>query len=123
MSARLEVLAGEKSLLLARSALCRLRLRHATHELRASLSWRRASVAAASASVMPPIVFGLALSFIGVGRAARVLKIAARIVVLAKVAGFAMGLARELATRPAYAIEAGRPLRAPSADEQGERRG
>ena len=121
MSTRLEALAGEKSLLLARSALCRLRLRRATHELRVSLSWRRASIAAATASVMPPIAFGLALSFVGFGRAARLLKLAARIVVVAKLARLAIGVARKLAP-PAHAIEAG-PLRVRSNDEQGERRG
>jgi hypothetical protein len=98
MSTRLETLAADKEALLMRSALCRLRLRRATHGLRVSLDWKRASFVAASASLVPPVAFGLALSFIGAGRVARVLKLAGRIVVFAKLTRFAIGLACSVAT-------------------------
>jgi hypothetical protein len=91
MSTRLEVLAVDKQMLVTRSALCRLRLRRSSHELRVTLDWKRVTVAAASASVMRPIAFGLALSFVGAGRAARVLKVAAGAIVLAKLARFVIG--------------------------------
>ena len=91
MSARLEIFAVDKQMLVTRSALCRLRLRRARHELRGALDWKRATVAAASASVVRPIAFGLALSFIGAGRAARILKLAAGAIALAKLARFIAG--------------------------------
>ena len=97
MSTRLDALAVDKEELLTRSALCRLRLRRAAHELRASLGWRSASVVTAAASVVPPVVFGIALSWIGAGRVARALELTARIVVFAKLARLAIGLARKLA--------------------------
>jgi len=94
MISRLDALALERQLLLTRSALCRLRLRRATHELRVTLDWKRASVAAASVTAIRPIAFGLALWFIGAGRTGRVLKFAARVIVLAKLARFLTGVRR-----------------------------
>jgi hypothetical protein len=61
MSAILPTLAQEKELLLMRSALCRLRLRRSTRELRGSLD-------------------------LGFGRATRVARIAGRVLVFAKLA-------------------------------------
>jgi len=97
MSTRLATLALDKEELLTRSALGRLRLRRAAHELRVSLGWRSASIVTAGASVVPPVVFGIALSWIGAGRVARALALAGRIVVFAKLARFAIGLACKLA--------------------------
>ena len=86
MNARLESLASEKETLLMRSALCRLRLRRATHNLRDSLHWKRASVAVANVPAIRRIAFGLAVSLAGFGRTARMVMLAGRIVLFAKLA-------------------------------------
>lgn len=101
MSARLEALAVEKEMLLMRSALCRLRLRRATHEVRASLDWKRAALGTARSWSVHPVVFGLALSIVGAGRAARWLKLAGRIVILAKLARVVTAGAGDLLRRRA----------------------
>jgi len=101
MSIRLEALAVEKEMLLMRSALCRLRLRRATHEVRTSLDWKRAVLGTARAWTVPPVVFGLALSIVGVGRAARWLQLAGRILVFARLARLVSGSVGDLLRRRA----------------------
>ena len=93
MNARLETLAGERRALLDRSALCRLQLRREAYVLRNSVTWRRASAAAATAPAVRAIAWSLALSFLGVGRAARMLVFAGRAILLVKVARAALGYA------------------------------
>ena len=97
MKARLEPLASEKEMLLMRSALCRLRLRRATHNLRDSLHWKRAAVAVAAVPAIRRIAFGLALSLAGFGRTARMVMLAGRIVLFAKLARSVIDYARHRA--------------------------
>ena len=97
MNARLELLAGEREMLLMRSALCRLRLHRATHELRDSLHWKRASVAGTAVPAIRRIAFGLAVSLVGVGRTARMVLLAGRIVLFAKLARLVFDYARHRA--------------------------
>ena len=84
MSARAEALALERELLVARSALDRLRLRRGSQVLRDSLSWRSAAVTAAAALPARRLAFDLALSFVGVRRAARAVVLASRALSLAR---------------------------------------
>jgi len=101
MSARLESLELEKQALLDRSALCRLRLRREAHALRGTLRRERVSVAVAAAPAARAIAWSVALSFLGVGRVARLLMLAGRVVLLAKLARAAIGYARGT-SKPAY---------------------
>ena len=96
-----------------RSALCRLRLRRRAGDARASLSWNRAAVAVATAPTIGRMAFGLALSFAGLGRTARMLKLAGRIVTLATLATPVIAYARRLAKPSAYGIEQTIPVAAP----------
>ena len=94
MSARLEVLAREKELLLMRSALCRLQLRRRANDARASLPWNRAAIAVATAPAIGRLALGIALSVAGIGRTTRMVMLAGRIVLLAKLAGPVIAYAR-----------------------------
>lgn len=95
MNAHLEMLAGDKEMLLLRSADCRLRLRGEAQYVRDSLHWRRAAVAAASSPATRQMAFGIVLSFVGLGRAARIVMLASRIVLYAKVASSLLGYVRK----------------------------
>ena len=105
MSAQPDDLVPEKELLLMRSALCRLRLRRATHDLRSSLPWKRVALAAATAPAVRPIAFGIVLSLVGLRRVARGVIIASRIVFFAKLAGSLIDYARRSGGSRACAIE------------------
>ena len=105
MSARLEALAREKQILLTRSALCRLRLRRETHMLRAEATWKRAFAATVAAPQMRQAAFGLAISLAGVGRTARLLVLATRVLFVARLARVAIGFARGITKPSACAIE------------------
>lgn len=83
-----------------RSALCRLQLRRATHDLRSSLHWRRAA-----APALRPIAFGVVLSLIGLRRAARGVVILGRIVFFAKLARSLVDYARHHGGPAPCAIE------------------
>lgn len=85
MSARLDALAQERELLVARAALGRLRLRLRTQALRDSLSWRSAAVAAAAAPPVRRLAFDLVLAFVGAPRAARAIGLASRALSLARI--------------------------------------
>jgi hypothetical protein len=84
MSARLEALALERELLVARSALGRLRLRRGSQALRDSLSWQGLAVTAAATPPARRLAFDLALSFVGVRRAASAIVLASRALSLAR---------------------------------------
>ena len=86
MNAHREDLARDREILVHRSQLVRLRLRRETRMLRDSLHWRRAAVAVATAPTARRIALGLVLSLAGAGRTARLVMIAGRIVLLAKLA-------------------------------------
>jgi hypothetical protein len=97
MSASLATLAREKELLLARSALCRLRLRGQSCALRDSLRWPRIAAAAASAPASRRALLSIALSLPALARTARFAVAILRIVLVAKLAFSLIGHARELA--------------------------
>lgn len=90
-------LAREKELLLARSALCRVRLRQQSSALRDSLRWRPMAIAAAASPGARGALLGIALSIPALARAARFVARAVRIVVVAKLAFSLIGRARALA--------------------------
>jgi hypothetical protein len=94
MSVRLEELACEKELLLARSALYRLRLRRATHEVTDALNWKRMIVAAAAVPAARRIGFGIVLSLVGLRAGTRAVVLAGRIALAAKLARSLISYAR-----------------------------
>ena len=100
MSARLDVLAQERQVLVARSALCRLRLGYRSQALRDSLSWRSAAVAAAATPPVRRLAFDLALTFVGARRAARAIEFASRALSAARIVKALAGYARIPAAAP-----------------------
>ena len=98
MSTRLDALAREKEILVTRSALCRLRLQRRAGDARAALPWNRAASAVASVPT-------LALLVAGVGRTSRLVSLAGRIVLAAKLARPVIAFARGLAKPSACGIE------------------
>lgn len=100
MSARLEALALERELLVARSALGRLRLRRGSQELRDSLSWQGLAVTAAATPQAQRLAFDLAVSFVGVRRAARAIVLASRALSLARLVRALADPMRFAARRP-----------------------
>ena len=95
MSARLEALARERQALLDRSALCRLRLRRDAFAVRGAMDWKRVSVAVVAVPALGAIAWSVALSLVGIGRAARMVALAGRVVLLAKLAHSALGYLRK----------------------------
>jgi hypothetical protein len=116
MSARLEALALERELLVARSALDRLRLRRGSQVLRDSLSWQGIAVTAAKAPPARRLAFDLALSFVGVRRATRALALASRALSLARFLRALAGPTRQPVYSPRCATEQNPPAAARSLD-------
>jgi hypothetical protein len=87
-------LAFRKKLLVARSSLYRLHIRHETRLLRGSLTWPRAARAAASTPAGRGAVFLLAAEALGTERVARWLTVVRRALVVARLAAAAMALLR-----------------------------
>jgi hypothetical protein len=85
-----ELLALRKDLLVARAALQRLRVRRDTDALRESLRWPRAATAFATSPRGLSITFALLLAVAGRGRLARLVRAAATLVALARLA-YALG--------------------------------
>ncbi len=98
MSAPADTRVASKDSVLMRSAILRLRLRRETHVLRQTLPWRGAAIAAAAAPSLHRAAFGLALSFVGLRRAGRILMFAARLLVVARLARSGLTLARRATT-------------------------
>ena len=96
MSERDDVLALQKEVLLARSALCRLRIRRDALHVRQGLSFARAGTALAGSAPVREFVLGLLATGLGGGRVARFIAMAGRVVVIARLA-----LAAFRAVRPA----------------------
>jgi hypothetical protein len=90
-----ENLALRKQLLQARSTLCRLRIRHELNTMRDSLSWARAGVMALKALPVRSSVLALALYAVPHGRLARLLMLAARMLLLARLASIVGKLLRK----------------------------
>jgi hypothetical protein len=91
MNATTEALARDKEILIARCALTRLRLRLQVRDLRDSLGWKRTALALATTPAMRRIAFGIGLSIVGLGRAARMVLFASRVVLVAKLASSLIG--------------------------------
>lgn len=86
MSGRDDILALQKEVLLARSALCRLRIHHDALQLREGLTFARAGTALAGSAPLREIALGLAATGFGGGRVARFVALAGRAVVIARLA-------------------------------------
>ena len=95
-----EDLALRKELLLARSSLCRLKIRYQASVLRESLSWRRVGAAVATSPPGRDALFLLAAEGLGHYRVARWLSFAARALAIAKLASLAIGLMSRPAPGP-----------------------
>lgn len=91
MNKPLEILALKKQLLVARSTLCRHRIRHELNALYDPLHWRRA------ADTLPvgSTVLGLALFGAARGRLSRLLAVAIRTLLFAKLANIAANVLRK----------------------------
>jgi hypothetical protein len=96
VSERDDVLALRKEVLLARSALCRLRIHRDVLNVREGLTFARAGTALAGSARLREAALGLAAAGIGGGRVARFIALAGRTVVIARLA-----LALYRAARPA----------------------
>ena len=86
MSDRDDVLALQKEVLLARSALCRLRIHRDVLQVREGLTFARAGAALAGSAPMREIALGLAATGFGGGRVARYIAVAGGAVVIARLA-------------------------------------
>jgi len=86
MSDRDDVLALQKEVLLARSALCRLRIHRDVLQLRQGLTFARAGTALAGSAPLREIALGLAATGFGGGRVSRFIALAGRAVVIARLA-------------------------------------
>jgi len=100
MNRSLEHLALRKQLLQARSTLCRLRIRYELNALHHTLSWAQAGVMAVNALPVRSTVFGLALYGLGHSRLARLLTLAARMLLLARLASVAVDLLQKPSALP-----------------------
>jgi len=100
MNKSLENLALRKQLLQARSTLCRLRIRYELNAMHDTLSWAQAGVMAVKALPVRSTVFGLALVAVAHSRLARLLALAARILLLARLASIAVNLLRKPSALP-----------------------
>jgi len=90
-----EDLALRKEVLLARSSLCRIKIRYHAAALRRGLSWRGAGSALADAPAARSAMFLLVAEGLGRERTARWLAFAARALAVARVASVAIGLLRK----------------------------
>jgi hypothetical protein len=95
MNKSLENLALRKQLLRARSTLCRLKIRHELNAVLDSLSWARAGATAVKALPVRSAVLGLALYGVSHSRLARLLTLAARTLLLARLASIAASMLRK----------------------------
>lgn len=99
MNKSFENLALRKQLLQARSTLCRLRIRHELNAMHDTLSWARAGVMAVKALPVPTVL-GLALYGVPHSRLARLLKLGARMLLLARLASIVANLLRKPSALP-----------------------
>lgn len=99
-------LALRKELLIARSSLCRLKIRHEVQCLRNSLTWREAGAAAAQSPAARDALFLLAAEGIGRERTARWLAVAGQVLAIAKLVSLVVQMRR---TPPAGPAEPAQP--------------
>ena len=98
MNKSLENLALRKQLLRARSTLCRLRIRCEFNAMRDTLSWARTGVMAVALPLRSAIL-GLALFGVSRSRLARLLALAARMLLLARLASIVASTLRKPSVR------------------------
>ncbi len=87
-----ENLALRKEVLLARSSLCRLKIRYQAHALRESFTWRRVGAVVAGSPPARDALFLLAAEGLGRYRVARWLALAARALAIARLTSLAIGV-------------------------------
>lgn len=87
MNSPRELLALRKEVLVARASLQRLKVGHELEALREGMRWPRAVAAIATSPPVRSLLFGLLLLVVGRGRVARLVRLGAGAVALAKVAG------------------------------------
>jgi hypothetical protein len=80
MSVRRQALAYDKEHLLACSALSRMRLRRQVNAVRESLRLRNVAAAVIAAPATRRVAFGLVVSWIGLRRTARMIRVAATLI-------------------------------------------
>jgi hypothetical protein len=97
-------LAQRKQLLIARSALCRLQLRHDVTAIRESFTGARAVSTIAGSSTVRSAAFLVAVEILGVDRTAAMLAMARRTLAIARIARIVFAW-----LRPPAAGEAGPP--------------
>lgn len=100
MNKSLENLALRKQLLQARSTLCRLRIGCELNAMYDSLSWARAGAMAVKTLPVRSALFGLALYGVSHSRLARLLTLAARMLLVARLASVAANLLRKPSALP-----------------------
>jgi hypothetical protein len=94
MNEKLQELAARKRLLLARSALTRLQIRHQLYGVHSSVSWVNVGMQAATSRPVRSALFGLVLSRLGHNRVANVLAMASKAILFAKITGVALDIKR-----------------------------
>jgi hypothetical protein len=87
-------LALQREHLVQRSQLMRVQLRREARVMRESLQWTRAAATVAGTPVVRRIALGMALSLLGAGRAARVIKTVGRVVLAVQLARTLLASAR-----------------------------
>jgi hypothetical protein len=94
MNRQTEELALRKQLLVARSALCRLKIRREAGALREGLTWRNAATAVANSSPARAAAFDLVLEGLGRDRMSRALAFASRALMVARITRMVLSLLR-----------------------------
>ncbi|HLQ27202.1 MAG TPA: hypothetical protein VK138_15165 [Acidiferrobacterales bacterium] len=102
MTKSLEQLALRKELLQARSALYRLKILHELHVIGGNLDWVHGGMAVATSLPVRSILFGLALQRVGYDRVARLLAVASRVMLFAKVTSIAVNILRKLPNKKSF---------------------
>jgi hypothetical protein len=94
VNSRQELLALHKEVLVARSSLQRLKIGRDVDALRESLQWRRALGTAASMPQVRSLLFGVLLLAAGRGRLARMVRMAATALAVAKLGAMLLRAAK-----------------------------
>ncbi len=92
---------ARKRVLLNQSALYRLMIRQEIHTLGENLQWAKGWVSAGSKMPVRSILFGFLLQHLGHGHFARLLVLAGRLILLARISRTAVGVLRRFRTTPA----------------------
>lgn len=96
-----DTLALRKELLIARSSLCRLKIRHEVQDFHHNLTWREAGTAVVHTTAGRDAIFLLAAEGLGHERTARWLAVAGQVLAIAKLATLAAQMLRTPPAGPA----------------------